>query len=143
MAMRAKLTITNGSSWHEWLIVSRWGAVGEYLSVGRTKVPALADMTAPIHLAPRQTALAALLPLPSAVGRATFLFVRRLPASVSAAGDFAPAEGYARLHGRGAALRLRAEGRCVTDTGHSGWRAEAVRGAWIGEFIEGADATEP
>lgn len=143
MAMRAKLTIADGSSWYEWLIASRWGAAGEYLSVGRTMVPALADMTAPIHLAPRQTALARLLPLPSAAGLSSFLFIHRLPESVSVAGDFAAAEGYVRLHGRGATLRLRAEGRCrAADATDAGWRVAAVRRAWIGEFIEGANSTD-
>jgi hypothetical protein len=70
------------------------------------------------------------------------LFAQRRPASVSVAGAFAPAEGYVRLLGLGAASRLRAEGRCVAGEISSAWRVEAVRVAWIGEFIEGAAAAD-
>ena len=142
MAMRAKRTTAEGPSWYEWIIVSRWGAQSEHLSVGLTGVPVLRGKTAPIHLTPRQTALAGLLRLPPASGPPTFLFVQRQPASVSVAGDFAPAEGYVRLDGRGAVLRLHAEGRCGAGAFRPAWRVEAVRVAWIGEFIEGATAVK-
>ncbi len=138
IAMRARLTTAKGPPRPEWIIVSRWGAAGEHLSIARTQVPVLPGKTAPIHLAPRQTALAGLLRLPPAAGPATFLFARELPAAVTLAGHFAPAEGYVRLHGGGAALRLRAEGRCTVGVTRACWRVEAVRAAWIGEFIEGA-----
>lgn len=142
MAMRAKLTTSDGPACHEWIIVARWGVAGEHLSVGRTRVPVLAGKIAPIHLTPRQTALAGLLRLPPASGPSTFLFVQQPPASVSVAGDFVPAEGYVRLDGRGASPRLHAEGRFVAGAIHSAWRVEAVRAAWIGEFIEGAAAAK-
>jgi hypothetical protein len=142
VAMRARLISATGPACYEWIIVSRWGTGGEHLSIGRTRVPALRGKTAPIHLAPRQSALASLLRLPPAAAPPIFLFARRQPASVSVAGDFAPAEGYLRLHDRGAALRLRAEGRCVACSIRPAWRVEAVRVAWIGEFIEGAAVSE-
>jgi hypothetical protein len=140
MAMRAKLVTARRRPWYEWIIVSRWGPAGEHFSLGRTMVAVLPGKTAPIHLTPRQTALAGLLRFPSASGPPTFLFCQRRPPSVSVAGDFAPAEGYVRLHGSGRALRLRAEGRCVVGAIRSAWRVEAVRAAWIGEFVEGAAA---
>jgi hypothetical protein len=134
--MRAKVTTQQGPSHYEWIIVARWGSAGEHLSVGRTKVRATPGRTAPIHLAPRVTALARLLLLPSEAKAPTFLLTRNLPESISVAGAFAPAEGYLRLSGRGARLRLRAEGRCIGSAQHPAWRVEAARAAWVGEYIE-------
>lgn len=136
--MRAKLTTAKGPPWHEWIIVSRWGTAGEHLSIGRTRVPALPGGTAPIQLMPHQTAMAALLRLPPASEPPIFLLAQSLPARIGVAGDFAPAEGYVRLQGRGATLRLRAEGRCVGRAIRAAWRVEAMRVAWVGEFVEGA-----
>jgi hypothetical protein len=138
MAMRARLTTAKQPPWHEWIIVSRWGTAGECLSIGRTRLSALPGKVAPIHLTPRQTALARSFPLPPLAELPTFMFAQRKSVSLSVAGDFAPVEGYVRLHGRGAALRLYAEGRCTSGALRSPWRVEAVRVAWIGEFIEGA-----
>src|SRR5262249_12734577 len=90
MAMRARLTTAKAPPCYEWTIVSRWGAAGEWLSIGRTKLPALPGKIAPIHLTPRQTALAKLLQLPPGSGPPTFLFVQRKPVSMSVAGNFAP-----------------------------------------------------
>jgi len=137
VAMRAAIVTAKGEPASEWLIVSRWGAAGEHLSIGRTKVAAPPGKPAPIQLAPKQTVLASMLRLPPAAdGAATFLLAQRLPASMSLAGDFAPAEGYARLHGRGTGLRLSLEGRCVGRAILSAWRLEATREPWVGEFIE-------
>ncbi|HUN39126.1 MAG TPA: hypothetical protein VMU81_02430 [Acetobacteraceae bacterium] len=137
VAMRATIVTAKGEPASEWLIVSRWGAAGEHLSIGRTKVAAPPGKPAPIQLAPKQTSLASMLRLPSAPdGAPTFLFAQRLPASMSLAGDFSPAEGYVRLHGRGTGLRLMLEGRCVGRAILSAWRVEATREPWIGEFIE-------
>jgi hypothetical protein len=140
--MRAKVTTAKRQPWYEWIIVSRWGAEGEHLSVGRTNVPASPGKSAPIHLMPCQTALAGLLGTPPVSGPRTFLFVQQKPPSFSVAGDFVPVEGYVRLHGLGAVPRLRAEGRCIAVAMRSAWRVEAVRAAWIGEFIESAVAAE-
>jgi len=136
VAMRAEVTTAKGEPVWEWIIVSRWGTAGEHLSLGRTRVAAVPGKPAPIQLAPRQTALASLLRLPQLDGAPTFLLTQRLPASMSVAGDFGPAEGYVRLYGRGASLRLTAEGRCVGRAILSAWRVEATRAPWIGEFIE-------
>ena len=142
VAMRAAITTAKGTPSWEWIIVSRWGAAGEHLSLGRTKVAAPPGKAAPIHLAPRQTALASLLRLPPVDGVPTFLLAQQLPASMRLAGDFAPVEGYVRLFGRGAGLRLTAEARCLGRAILSAWRLEATRAAWIGEFIESGAATE-
>lgn len=138
IAMRARLITAKGPPRHEWLIVSRWGTAGEHLSIARTRVPVRPGRTAPIHLAPRQTALANLLLLPPADGPRTFLFAHTLPAGVTLAGQFAPVEGYVRLHAPGGALRLHAEGRCAEGANRGPWRVEATRAAWIGEFVEAA-----
>jgi len=141
VAMRAAITTAKGKPSWEWIIVSRWGAAGEHLSLGRTKVAA-PGKAAPIQLAPRQTALASLLRLPPADGAPTFLLAQQLPASMRLAGDFAPVEGYVRLFGRGTGLRLTAEARYVGRAILSAWRMEATRVAWIGEFIESGAAME-
>ena len=140
--MRARVTSAKRQPWYEWIIVSRWGAAGEHLSIGRTKVAAQPGKSAPIHLMPSQTALAGLLRMPPVSGPWTFLFAQQKPASLSVAGDFASVEGYARLHGAGAVPRLRAEGRCIAGAKQPAWRVDAVRAAWIGEFIESARAVE-
>ena len=143
VAMRARVTTAKDTPWYEWLIVSRWGPVGQHLLVGRTHLAAQPGQAAPIHLVPRRTALAELLRLPPAAGPPVFLFAQRQPAAVSVAGGFAPAEGYVRLHGSGVGLRLRAEGRCGAGATRPAWRVEAVRIAWIGEFIEAAAEPRP
>jgi hypothetical protein len=145
VAMRAKVTSGGQKPCCEWLIVSRWGAMGEYLSIGWTKVRASPAGAAPIHLAPSRTALARRLRLPPAATQATFLLAQRCPAAMSLAGDFAAAEGYVQLQGRGAFLRLHAEGHWVPGDGSTrlkcrAWRIQAVRATWIGEFIESAAA---
>ena len=142
IAMRARLTTTRSPPREEWIIVSRWGEAGEYLSIGRTKVPVVAGQDAPIDLTPHQTALALMLRLPFNSGPPTFLFVQRQPAALTVAGRFASAEGYVRLHGDDAMSRLRAEGRCLAGTFRSAWHLEAVRAAWIGEFVEGGSVAE-
>jgi hypothetical protein len=136
VAMRARVTTAKRQPWYEWIIVSRWGSEGEHLSIARTKVPALHGKSAPIHLMPRQTALAGLLPMSPVPGPRTFLFTQQKPISFSIAGDFTPVEGQVRLHGAGATPRLHAEGRCLAGAMRSAWRVEAARAAWIGEFIE-------
>lgn len=138
IAMRARLITARGPPRQEWIIVSRWGGAGEHLSIARTRVAVAAGRGAPIHLAPRQTALAGLLRLPPVAGPATFLFAQDLPDEVRLAGQFAAVEGYVRLLGRAGALRLRAEGRCAVGANRAAWRVEAARGAWIGEFVESA-----
>jgi hypothetical protein len=136
VAMRAKLTPAEQPPWHEWIVVSRWGAAGEHLSIARTFVPALPDEMAPIRLQPRQTALALLIDEPSAASLSTFVLAPQLPSRVTVAGNFAPAAGRIRLHGRGTALRLRTARHCTGHAIQPSWRIDAMRVPWIGEFIE-------
>jgi hypothetical protein len=134
LAMRAKFTMEAREPWHEWMIVSRWGGEGEFLAIGRTFLRAAARQPAPIKLQPRETALAVLLPLPGA-NRSTFLMMQSKPDSLSVAGTFAPAHGYAYLQ---PSLQLLAEGHCVEHGVKAAVRCEATRVEWIGEYIEGS-----
>jgi hypothetical protein len=140
VAMNARFTIADAPPAREWVIVSRWGSGGDYLSIARTFVAAAEGETAPIQLTPRLTVLALLLRLPPAAARPAFLFAQALPDRVSLAGTFMPAEGYVRLLGRRDTPRLHAEGRCLAQGGHSAWRVDGVRVSWFGEFIEGMQA---
>lgn len=136
VAMRASFTTANQDSRKEWIVVSRWGAGGEFLSVARTELDASQER-APIDLTPRQSAIGLLLSVPSREhGSATFLFCQRLPDGMPVAGHFVPAQGCARLTGSGLAVELFAEGRFVGQGGAADWQVEAVRAPWIGEFVE-------
>ena len=135
VAMRAKLVDATRPSLYEWLIVSRWGTEGNYLSIAWTSLPARPG-EAPIDLMPRQTALAIRREQSAAWAPATFLLASSLPEGVTVAGDFVPAEGYVRLYGKGAKLRARSEGQCLRPELRAAWHVEATRARWIGEFIE-------
>jgi hypothetical protein len=133
--MRARLTTTRRVPWCEWIIVSRWGVVGEHLSVGRTKAVAETGRAAPIHLVPRETALADLLRLPFAPCRPTFMFRQSRCEADTVAGRFVSVTGSVRLCGDDSTLRLSAEGRRDEGTATLDWRLDALREAWLGEFI--------
>ena len=66
----------------EWLIVSRWGPEGEYLTLSSTRATPDAVSPAPIGLAPRSTCLGVLLSEGPQDPVSTFLLVRRLPPDV-------------------------------------------------------------
>jgi hypothetical protein len=136
MAMRAELTCSEYPPWHEWIIVSRWGGKGEYLSLSRTRASAPAASSAPIDLAPWQTLLARMPRPPANRSSATFVLSARRPRRFNVAGEFAPAQGHVQLSCRGTRISLRAEGRWLARTLRPGWRAEAVHEPWVGEFIE-------
>ena len=135
VAMRAKLVNAPNPTLFEWLIVSRWGTEGEHLSIGWTSQPALPG-EAPMHLTPNKTSLATLPPDMAAETPATFQLAPSLPDQISVAGEFVPAEGYARLFGTGPNLRVRLKGLCLSCPDRSTWQVEAIRAAWLGEFIE-------
>lgn len=141
----------------EWLIVSRWGGNGEFLSLSRTGV--MRDsLTAPDGLQPRTTFLGILLP-PVAAEADSFLMVRHLPAGILVAGAFAPSDGYARLAAGDSPLSLTAAGRYAHSRGayqgqrmlhdiphpppHAAsafaWHVTAVRRPWSGEFLPGGN----
>ncbi len=135
--MRTKLAGATRPSVFEWIIVSRWGSAGEYLSIGWTSQP-VASKQAPINLTPRHSVLGirrerTINPTP-----ATFVLIDALPDRISVAGEFLPAEGYVRLHGKDARLRLRSMGRGLVPGVRPDWHIAATRAGWIGEFIEPA-----
>jgi hypothetical protein len=117
------------------MIVSRWGADGNYLSLAWTSLPAESG-EAPISLTPRRTALAVRDTTSPTRGWATFLLIRSLPGRITVAGDFVSAEGYVRLYSNRTDLRLRSRGQCLDPSLGAAWDLEATRAPWIGEFIE-------
>jgi hypothetical protein len=117
----------------EWLIVSRWGEGGRFLSISRCLIPVV-TASAPFGLSPVETALAVLIPAPGAERTPGFLFARRLPARMVLAGTFMPVEGYACLRHRTGRLRLTAEGRCMPRA--DAWRLDASQEPWDGEFLD-------
>jgi hypothetical protein len=137
--MRAKLINATRPSLYEWLIVSRWGSHGENLSISWTFLPAHPG-GAPLHLAPRQTALAVSPERASGWVPETFVLIPSLPERARVAGDFVPAEGYVHLYGGGMKPRLRSEGKCLDRHLRPAWHVVAARVAWIGEFLEGIPA---
>ncbi|MEA2791418.1 MAG: hypothetical protein QOG73_3824 [Acetobacteraceae bacterium] len=139
VAMRAKLIGASNPARHEWIIVSRWGPYGEYLSIAWTSRPAHLG-TAPISLAPRQAALAVRQERPAVLTPATFTLTSSLPEDISLAGDFVPAKGFVRLSGNGTRLRMHSEGQSLKPSLRSAWHVEATRARWIGEFFEATAA---
>ncbi len=138
----------------EWLIVSRWGPSAEYLSVSRTGVAAAGEGPAPDGLHPSLTMLG--LRVPGPANEPSFLLLRHQPADVPVAGSFVPSDGFARLAGPTAMLRLTAAGRCAhlrgeaqgqpcfadvpqPPCGASGalaWSLSATRRPWLGDYVE-------
>ncbi|MBL6078615.1 hypothetical protein JMJ56_11405 [Belnapia sp. T18] len=161
MAMRASLAEASYDAPHrqglplaEWLILCRWGAEGEYLTIaqaGAAEGPA--DAPPPLGLRPRTTFLG--LRLAGGGEGESFLLARYLPAGMAVAGTFQPSDGIARLFGPASALRLEAAGRSafrrglgeagevridVPDPSLGGaealsWRMEGWRAPWLGEFL--------
>jgi hypothetical protein len=136
LAMRAQVRQAEGGALREWLIVSRWGEGGRYLSLSRCLVHAVPGATAPIALTPRETMLATLLPVPRSERTPSFLFLRKLPPRIVLAGIFLPVDGYARLQGSDARMHLTAEGRYTRARGGGAWRMDGLRAPWPGEFLE-------
>jgi hypothetical protein len=135
IAMRAKPIGAHSAARHEWMIVSRWGTRAEYLSIAWTSRPAHLG-TAPIGLAPRQTALAVRQERTAAWTPATFTLASSLPGHIPVAGEFVPARGYIRLYGSATKIRMHSEGECLKPGLRAPWHVEATRARWIGEFIE-------
>jgi hypothetical protein len=138
----------------EWLIVSRWGGNGEFLSLSRTGV-VRDGIAAPDGLQPRTTFVGILLPALDVPEVSGFLMVRHMPPGITVAGTFAPSDGYARLSFTETALTLAAAGRYAHSRGgYEGrrmlhdipdpppqaasafaWRVTATRRPWSGEFF--------
>lgn len=141
----------------DWLIVSRWGGAAEYLTISSAmgevgagaEMAELAARPAPIGLHPRRTWFGVL--TPDHEGQeCMFLLNRDLPKDMPVAGDFAPAEGYARLITQeDGSLRLVAvarelpEGDRLVPTvarpdGPPAWHLVAEHRPWQGEFLDRA-----
>lgn len=103
----------------EWLIASRGGPDGAYLTISDTANSVGPDTkTAPPELEPQNSIVGVL--AEEADGTAEFLWLRHLPSGVSVPGRFFPADGVARLSYADGAFGLRAFGRHAHSAGTSG-----------------------
>lgn len=136
VALHGTLIDRSGVARREWLIASRWGDGGTYLSVARTLVPGDPAATAPPLLTPRWSALALLDPTPDPSGSPCFIFAERCPAGLLLAGRFAPSLGSVRVDGDSASLRLQGNVHCLPRTAKRDFQFEGVWAPWVGEFIE-------
>jgi hypothetical protein len=157
LAEYARPTVT-GRRIRKWMIVSRLGTDNEYLTISTAGAIAGGSDQAPLGLVPINTMLGILLSAEEA-DESIFLLVRKLPAAMQVAGSFFPSDGYARIHGRGHALRLRSSGRHSHSVGRQdgreirqdvpdpspnakwtmAWHLDGVRRPWTGEFIPAAE----
>jgi hypothetical protein len=160
MAMRARVAQLSIDQMHQptnavipdWLIVSRWGEASQYLTISSAMGElAAADgaesRDAPLGLHPRRTWFGVLTPDREGAG-SLFLFNRALPEDVPIAGDFAPAEGYARLiAAEDGGFRLVAVARELAEArplapeqkltaSPAAWHLVAERRPWQGEVLD-------
>ena len=143
----------------EWLIVARWGAQGEYLTIGLTHSTPDATSAAPVGLTPRRTFLGIRVSGSDPGDDGPFLLANVLPPDVPVLGTFIPAQGYIRLLGPardpcltawvlspGGSLCPEAQSRGGlpgnSAAPHAGmaYYIEANRRYWAGEFLERAMA---
>jgi hypothetical protein len=165
-AMHAELTLGDydnptsvGPPRSEWIIVSVWGASGEFLSLSLTNRPAEAAAPAPGHLKPETAHLGLLLARSETPDQQEeeFLLMRNRPPEVLVAGVFHPSDGYARVVRKPGVISLTARGRyahchgawkgvpCIRDVpdpspgfhAARSWHLVAESRPWIGEFLEG------
>jgi hypothetical protein len=146
----------------KWLIVSRLGAEGEFITISMSEEIAAPEHVAPIGIHPMQT-LVGLLLSEDKTAEATFLLVRQNPVGLGIAGTFFPADGYARVIAHRDGLRLVSEGRHAHNRGRENtreirkdipdpapnsagamaWHIHGVRRPWIGEVDPGARRAAP
>jgi hypothetical protein len=139
----------------EWLIVSRWGEDGEFLSISTTEECIDNPPRAPSGIRPRNTLLGLLVSDSSDEPKSTFLLVRQPPRPLNLAGTFFPAEGYACLEGPCGSLRLSVRARFSHSRGMENgreilkdvpdpapaapeamaWLIDAERRSWIGDRV--------
>ena len=150
IAMRAQVAPLSADHPHKprgavapgWLIVCRWGVAGEYLTISSTmgEPKAAGDgaevQRAPAGLHPRRTWFGVLTPDQEGP-QSVFLLTRDLPRDMTIAGDFASAEGYARLVAEeDGVLRLVAVVREVAAGGPTACYLVADRRPWRGEVLD-------
>lgn len=136
VALRGMISRPLFPSHREWLIASRWGDKGYYLSVSRTLVRAGEAETAPSNLVPRWSTLA-LLNMSSLRGRSpSFRFAHRRPSGLSLAGRFAPAFGYVRVESTDIGLRFHGSIYCLLRKPGQELLFEGLQISWVGQFAE-------
>ncbi len=137
VAMRTRIWRPGRARLQEWIIVSRWGDGGRYLSLARTLVRAPGNCPLPIGLAPRQTALAILREALAGGAPQSFRIALELPCGIGVAGRFLALHGCLVLSGAGGNLRLHGHGICADGRP---WRLWATRVPWTDEFLQAAPA---
>jgi hypothetical protein len=140
---------------NEWIIVSRWGQEGEYLSISTTGECVESPQMAPSGIRPRNTMLGLLVSDSLDEPASSFLLVRQPPRPLHLAGVFFPAEGYAYLEGPAENLRLSVRARFSHSRGYQNgreilkdipdpapaapesmaWLMDAERRPWIGDLV--------
>jgi hypothetical protein len=139
----------------EWLIVARWGAQGEYLTIGLTHSTPDATSAAPVGLTPRRTFLGIRVSGADPGDDGPFLLANSLPLDIPVAGTFIPAQGYIRLLGPprdpcltawlvspgasgcpGTQSQAHQPGIRAVPPGGLAYFIEARRRYWPGEFLE-------
>jgi len=153
----AKPTMIRSRS-REWLIACRWGPDGEYLSIATAgRMSDSRGLVAPDTIAPIHSLFGVLVSESETEAASTFLLVRQLPVPIELAGTFFPADGYLLLQQRetiSLTSKIRYSHSCgwlngreirkdIPDPAPSSaeamsWHIEALRCAWIGEFIAGS-----
>jgi hypothetical protein len=146
----------------EWLIVSCWGAKGEFLTISHTGRDCDGNEPAPPGLRPTSTYLGLLLSRSDsgdgggALARENhYLIIRHLSEARPVAGIFLPSDGYARISITGTEVSLQAGGRLAHSLGArrgreirrdvpdpapdatstTAWHIRGTRCPWMGEFF--------
>lgn len=133
--MRGRPPRLRGAFHYEWLIISRWGRDGEFLSLSWTG-HVVDSVQAPIQLMPMRTVIGVRDPGTRMRSGILFRLISELPETLTVAGRFMPSTGTIRLLGTGPRLRIRVRGHEITTPPGPALDITAVRGAWIGEFID-------
>lgn len=136
VALRGTIIRRSSATRREWLIASRWGDGGLYLSVARTLVPVGVEVLAPPDLVPRWSTLALLNTSSTRSNSPSFRFVDQCPVGLELAGRFAPSLGNVRVEGSDKAIRLWGSIRCLPRKSGRHLQFEGVQINWVGEFIE-------
>ncbi|MBY0318273.1 MAG: hypothetical protein K2X72_06075 [Reyranella sp.] len=136
IALRAEVADQAGSARSEWLIASRWGDGGTYLSIARTLVPVRTTVAAPPYLVPRWSALALLDARSAHSNSPIFSFIPERPLQLPLAGRFCPSLGSAQMECRDESIRLHGDLNCMPRRSGRAYRFDGTRVIWVGEFIQ-------
>lgn len=140
----------------EWVIVSIWGASGEFISLSWTNADVVDQTAAPPGLQPSASFLGILLANgdPRYRHDAEYLLLRHRPEDVLVGGVFHPSDGYVRVERRSGLVGLTARGRFAHSHGQQegtpvvrdvpdpapgfpdakAWHLTAEQRPWIGEY---------